>query len=251
MDRVRPSKNIPEIPKSTKSARDSSTFDIPLLSPLRVMELIPSLSTVALTIAKIERTRRTRRRRRTRVRRGRERLRGICIFLFLSAVSRAISRNLSGCSLRWYFTRRGRWLARAHPWRGPRRHPIRLAPVQEGRRQASKEAEGERDVRHNLAIIPLFIPGAPAALGHLNLLNTRRLVHFIKPRVCTRAIHFPLSRFFPLSLLFFLRESLFFSHLGKKGGGGWTRNTAGCRITYTIHGNPIRDRGRETSIRVY
>lgn len=250
MDRVRPSKNIPEIAKSTKSARDSSTFDIPLLSPLRVMELIPSLSTVALAIAKIERTRRTRRRR-TRVRRGRERLRGICIFLFLSAVSRAISRNLSGCGLRWYFTRRGRWLARAHPWWGPRRHPIRLAPVQEGRRQASKEAEGERDVRHNLAIIPLFIPGAPAALGHLNLLNTRRLVHFIKPRVCTRAIHFPLSRFFPLSLLFFLRESLFFSHLGKKGGGGGTRNTAGCRITYTIHGNPIRDRGRETSIRVY
>lgn len=43
MDRVRPSKNIPEIAKSTKSARDSSTFDIPLLSPLRVMELIPSL----------------------------------------------------------------------------------------------------------------------------------------------------------------------------------------------------------------
>lgn len=41
MDRVRPSKNIPEIAKSTKSARDSSTFDIPLLSPLRVMELIP------------------------------------------------------------------------------------------------------------------------------------------------------------------------------------------------------------------
>lgn len=46
---------------------------------------------------------------------------------------------------------------------GPRRHPIRLGRVQEVRapEQASNGLEGNGDARHNLAIIPLFIPVRP------------------------------------------------------------------------------------------
>lgn len=52
------------------------------------------------------------------------------------AVSRAISRNLSGCSLWWYFTQRDRRVCRgkhrgAHPWRGPSATPCALVPREE------------------------------------------------------------------------------------------------------------------------
>lgn len=144
------------------------------------------------------------------------------------------------------------------PMAGPSTSPHTFGPRGRGTEQASKEAEGERDVRHNLAIIPLFIPVRLLLSGHLNLLNTRRLVHFIKPRVCTRTIHFHLAlvsfaRFF-LSLSFFFLF-LFFSFFLSSPGERW-RNKEHRRMSNHLHdstgmvANPIRDRGpRDTFIR--
>lgn len=141
------------------------------------------------------------------------------------------------------------------PMAGPSTSPHTFGPVRRWKRDGGRRrrrAEGERDARHNLAIIPLFIPGAPAALGHLNLLNTRRLVHFIKPLVCTRAIHFPLPPFLSISFFFSFRERLlFFSHLEERkvvAEQGTPQDVESLtRSTGTVT-NPIRDRGRETRI---
>lgn len=70
--------------------------------------------------------------------------------------------------------------------------------------------------------------------------------------MCTRAIHFPLppfARFFPslfLSFFFLLRESIFFSHSEKEGGGGTLQDVESLTRSAGMVVNPIRD--RETRI---
>lgn len=146
------------------------------------------------------------------------------------------------------------------PMAGPSTSPHTFGPRGRGTEQASKEAEGERDVRHNLAIIPLFIPVRPLLSGHLNLLNTRRLVHFIKPRVCTRTIHFHLalvssypfpSSFFFFSLLFREGTPFFLSLARRRVGEQGTPQDVESLTRF--HGNGResnkRPRPRDTSIR--
>lgn len=146
------------------------------------------------------------------------------------------------------------------PMAGPSTSPHTFGPRGRGTEQASKEAEGERDVRHNLAIIPLFIPVRPLLSGHLNLLNTRRLVHFIKPRVCTRTIHFHLalvssypfpSSFFFFSLLFREGTPFFLSLARRRVGEQGTPQDVESLTRFHGNGRESNKRPRPRDTRLY
>lgn len=106
----------------------------------------------------------------------------------------------------------------ARPTHGGAPAPPRMLGTAGGRGgPADREAKG--NIAYNLAIILVFIR-APAALTHLNLLNTRRLVHFIKLAMLVRAPSAPL-----LSSLHPSAASTFVRTTKEKGGNAIRRGT--------------------------